>query len=313
MPDFFDYPKMIIEELQSRGYNVDYICNESDEYRQTIGRKRNIIYRIVRKIFPVMQKIDIQQAENVAHVLYTKQISTLKDKYNYVICIKGDMFPETQYSVLRNKYHSAKFIIYQWDDLSLLIKTKQSKWFDKKISYNIEDCKKNGFQYLPMFSKTYFAENTTKKYDIAIIGTIDRAHEKRLRIIEQIYHRYKDTFRFYLYLYRKGNIETELPSYTEKLPFDDYVSALQSAKCVVDIALINQEGPTTRFNDALGTKTKVITTNKYIKKYPIYSDNILIIDEIEPIIDEKFVNTPYQDNNLEFMSIEKWCNTILAE
>ena len=194
MPDFFDYPKMIIEELQSRGYNVDFICNESDEYRHTLLSK-TIIHRAVRKIFrKYIWPKDILDAENAVDELYAKQISNCKNKYDYVICIKGDMFPDSQYRALRERYKQAIFLMYQWDDLSLLIKTTHSKWFDKKYSYNIEDCKKNSFQYLPMFSKTNLTGiSITKKYDIAIIGTIDRAHEKRLRIIEKIYSRYKDT------------------------------------------------------------------------------------------------------------------------
>lgn len=311
MPDFFEYPKIIIEELQSRGYDVDFFCNGYESFSRYFSYK-NIFRRVIRKFFPnYIREKDIIMAERSENEFYTKQLSNLKSNYDYVICIKGDKFPESQYSVLRTNYKEAKFVIYQWDDFSLLIKTKHFKWFDKKYSYNISDCE-NGFQYLPMFSKKSSVPVVdTKKYDIAIIGTIDQAHKKRLQVIERIYNKYKNIFRFYLYLYRKGNIETNLPSSTEKLPFDDYISALQSARCVIDIALTNQEGPTTRFNDALGTKTKVITTNKYIKKYPIFSDNILIIDEIEPIISEGFVTTPYCDNNLEFMSIEKWCDKIL--
>ena len=223
------------------------------------------------------------------------------------------MFPERQYSDLKNRYKNAKFVIYQWDDLSLLVKTKQSKWFEKHYSYNIEDCKKNDFQYLPMFSKKVGNEkNVTKKYDIAIIGTIDHAHQKRLHIIEKIYNTYNNRYKFFLYLYRRDNITTHLPSYTEKMPFDGYVNALKESRCVLDTTLINQEGPTTRFNDALGTDTKVITTNQNIKNYPIYSDNILIIDESNPIIDEKFVLSPYHHTDLEFMSVEKWCDIILS-
>ena len=294
MPDFFDYPKMIIEELQSRKFNVDFICNESDKFRSCFSYKKKIIRRIFRKLFPrYMRQKDIIRAEKVVDKLYETQIAKLRNDYDYVISIKGDMFPETQYSFLRNKYQKAKFIIYQWDDLSLLMKTKQSKWFDKHYSYNVEDCKQNGFQYLPMFSKRVCIRNTNiKRYDIAIIGTIDHAHEKRLHIIERIYDTYNKQYNFYLFLYRRDNIITHLPSYTEKLPFDNYVNALMESKCVLDIALINQEGPTTRFNDALGTDTKVITTNKNIKKYPIFSDNILIIDEDNPVIGDEFVLTP---------------------
>ena len=313
MPDFFDYPKMIIDELQSRCINVDYICNESDIYRAEYSRRKNFIYRNLIHFFPFMRIIATKRAEKAVTQWYNKQLSTIKDNYDYIICIKGDMFPEKHYSFLRHKYQKSTFILYQWDDLSLLVKTRHTKWFNQKLSYNIDDCKRKGFKYLPMFSQTYLTENDiAKKYDIAIIGTIDYAHEKRLRIIEKIYNKYKETFSFYLYLYRRDDIKTLLPTYNTKLSFEDYIKVLQSSKCIVDIALINQHGPTTRFNDALGTKTKVITTNKYIKSYPIFSDNILIIDENNPTVDKKFVTDPYCNNNLEFMSIKRWCNTILG-
>ena len=80
----------------------------------------------------------------------------------------------------------------------------------------------------------------------------------------------------------------------------------------LDIGINKQKGPTTRFNDAICTKTKVITNNKNIKKYPLFSNNILIIHNLSIKIPQNFIETSYEDNNIIPMTVQSWCEKILS-
>jgi hypothetical protein len=64
----------------------------------------------------------------------------------------------------------------------------------------------------------------------------------------------------------------------------------------------------------LGKEIKLITTNAKIKEYDFYnSANILIIDRTNPVIDENFINAPYQslpDELYYKYSIDGWLEDI---
>ena len=72
---------------------------------------------------------------------------------------------------------------------------------------------------------------------------------------------------------RVGEVYNDQP-----LTYEKYIAYMRKSKILMDIPQSTQEGPTTRSFDALLTKTKVVTVNPFIKEYPIYSDNILIVD-----------------------------------
>ena len=313
MPDFFDYPKMIIEEFESQNHRVTYICNETKKYYLGFYYPKDILRRVIRKLLPrYIKKKDTLNAEKIMHSIYEPQIKSLPETIDTILCIKGDMFSEDSYQLLRQRYPKARFILYQWDDLSLLLKRTHTRWFDTIYSYNIDDCNQNGFSYLPMFSKiTQTTDNPPKQYDIAIVCTIDCDHRDRLQLIENIYNRYKDKYKFFLHLYLNDNITTALPASHEKLPYDSYIDILRQSSCILDIPIEAQKGPSTRFNDALATHTKVITTNREITKYPVYSENIAIINKDNPEIEEEFIRGGYKEEGKEFYDVKKWSYKIL--
>ncbi len=48
--------------------------------------------------------------------------------------------------------------------------------------------------------------------------------------------------------------------------------------------------------ETLGARKKLVTTNSSVKFYDFYSeDNISIIDRNNPVISERFLNTPYKN------------------
>ncbi len=147
---------------------------------------------------------------------------------------------------------------------------------------------------------------SNKKIDILFVGTIDRAHKKRLIILEKIYKKYSSKYNILYYLYAKNaDVFTYLKLEKKPLSFDEYIDLMAKSKCVLDIGLKNQKAPTTRFNDAIITNTKVITNNINIRNY--YKENIDFINDKKIEINEAFVRSPYLiNNNVIGMTINKW-------
>ena len=146
-----------------------------------------------------------------------------------------------------------------------------------------------------------------KEYDIAVIGT---AHPDRVELAKKIYKKYREDYNIYIFLYHPTK-KIEFFGHNTPLSFKEYIEILSKSKAVMDLPFLNQMGPTTRPFDALSTNTKVITTNKEISKYPIYSENILIIDRDNPVIDATFINSPYIKTGKKYLGVDDWVRKIL--
>ena len=91
---------------------------------------------------------------------------------------------------------------------------------------------------------------------------------------------------------------------------DRYISIMRESKAILDVPQICQKGPTTRAFDALLTETKVITVNKYMKYYPVYSDNMIIVDRDNINIPDNFMAKEYVINSYHSLSIDMWIKKI---
>lgn len=200
-------------------------------------------------------------------------------------------------------------ILYLWDDVSNLSKITHLRFFENRYSFNLDDCQKYELRYLPMFTQlTERGHAQTNEFDIAIIGS---AHPDRLTACEKIYEKYKDKYKFFIYLHQNP-VKNNFYCFEKALSYKQYIDILKMSRAVLDIPFINQKGPTTRSVDALLTSTKVITTNAEIKRYPFFSENILIIDRENPIIPEQFLEKPYIENKLISPStVEEWLDMLL--
>ena len=83
----------------------------------------------------------------------------------------------------------------------------------------------------------------------------------------------------------------------------------------MDINRIGQIGLTFRVFESLGLDKKLITTNSDIKNYDFYNpNNILIIDERNPVISADFFKNEYEkipDSILHQYTIDGWCENVI--
>jgi hypothetical protein len=82
----------------------------------------------------------------------------------------------------------------------------------------------------------------------------------------------------------------------EKLSSKEVEKIMKQSKCIVDAQYPKNTGLTMRTFETLGTRKKLITTNKDISNYDFYNkNNIMIVDRFNPIINKIFFETDYED------------------
>lgn len=308
MPFFMGYQNMLQRTLQLR-YNVTIVDGEKYDL-QILEKYRNCstVRWGMRKLFDWIKEKDQKNATefSIKDVLY--KTNELNDYYKVVLCINGAYVPNKVYEIIKANNPRARYIYYAWDDVKNLFKTSHINFFDEKYSYNINDCKRWRFSYLPMFVAEDEIEGHAVKdeYDISYIAS---AHSDRIEIANKLYEKYGKKYRLFIYLYnpQKTNEKFCHPS---ALLYEEYLNIMRKSKVIIDVPHISQTGPTTRIFDALLTKTKVITTNPYIKDYPVYSRNISIVDRKKMILDDEFIKRPYIETGHHPLTVSKWLERI---
>lgn len=305
-PHFMGYDEIITSYLLSNQYEVFFIDSDKclkparEEYK-----RYSIFLRLFLKSFPKLREL-------IREKLLSKRcagiLSDLDDIKNidYTIVINGDGLSKEFYNKLSKKYPYSQKILYIWDDLNWLFKKNHIKSFDNVFSYNIDDCKKNNFSYLPVFTAELEEKNYEKEYDISIIAT---ASQERVRLAKEIFEKYKNEYKFYIYFYDKES-KFDFFSHTVPLSYEKYQKVLAKSVAILDIVRYGQKGPTTRIYDSILTRTKVITKNKFIKKYPVYNSNILILDKNYEI-PSSFIKKDFNDAGVKCITVKEWFQTLI--
>ena len=204
MPRFMDYEKSLKEYL-SRKYEICWL--DSDEFDQEILDKFSKCNKIrwgVRHLFRKCFNHDLEKAEVFFLENELNKIILEKDYFSVVFCINGPYLSDEFYKKVRMLNPNARYIYYAWDDVSNLIKKNHIRYFDEIYSYNIIECKKNKWNYLPVFvQESGVGHSKEDKYDIVFIGSLN---DDRRKIADDLYEKYSSSYRLFIYLYDKENI-----------------------------------------------------------------------------------------------------------
>ena len=307
MPRFMDYEKSLKENL-NRKYEVCWL--DSDEFdREILDKfyKCNKIRWGIRHLFRKCFNYDLEKAEAFFLENELGKICLEKNYFSVVFCINGPYLSDEFYKKVRMLNPNARYIYYAWDDVSNLIKKNHIRYFDEVYSYDIIECKKNKWNYLPVFvQESGVGHSKEDKYDIVFIGSLN---DDRRKIADDLYERYSSIYRLFIYLYDKKNVGGRF-CHNSPLTNKQYISIMRESKAILDVPQICQKGPTTRAFDALLTETKVITVNKYMKYYPVYSDNMIIVDRDNINIPDNFMAKEYVINSYHSLSIDMWIKKI---
>lgn len=316
MPRFFNYPELIIEELNGMGYDVDFFDDRPSTnawVKAAIRINKSLIGAYIQKYFEEMMK-------------------TVRGKvYDVVFLISGQSlsFSEEMIKEIKDCQPKAKFILYQWDSQTNFPYIKKiQKFFDKCYSFDRRDIQETpDLKFLPLFYSRIYEKIGSRnkrdiKYDFCFVGT---AHPKKYKFIkmmsEQLIRAYPNQFIYYyfpsrlVFFYRKiMNSELRHAKYSE-FHFDSLsgkrmVDIYSESKCVLDSAQAGQLGLTIRVLEALGAQKKLITTNEDVVNYDFYrEENIYVYNGKSFDFNSPFFKKPYKkiDKSIyEKYSLRNW-------
>lgn len=320
MPRFFNYPQIIIKELNNIGYEVDFFDDRPSTnawIKAAIRINKNIIINYIRRYFEQVM------------------INIRKKKYNVVFLISGQSlsFTEEMIKEIKECQSQAKFVLYQWDSQKNFPFIKVvHKYFDKCYSFDRYDTTENpNLKFLPLFySQEYEQMGKIKKikykYDFCFVGT---AHPQKYKLInimsEQLKNTYPNQFIYFFYpspivfFYRKiRNPELKRAHYKEfhfiPLKGQEIRDVFENSRCILDSPQTGQLGLTIRVLEALGSKKKLITTNKDIVNYDFYHPENIYVYDGKVDLENIFFTSEYFEIDYEIYkkySLENWLKEIL--
>lgn len=339
VPKYLDLYKPIIEELKNQGHQTKVIFDKnlfSDPYGRF--QKTSKLKQIIKKIIFV----------NIVKLYWIKRIREDKElnlSYDILFCINGCSFDNYLLKHLKIINPSIRSIIYLWDTSKYYDYIHNIKYFDKVLSFDIDDCKKYSMIFLPFYWKPSTCMKSKIVYTMSIVGS---NHDGRLEIIEKIAKQLNDSnlnYYFKLYmplvelkrdekkLFKKAIKNKDLPTIryykllTGKtnseyivhsiISVDDVQRIMSQSEIILDTDRETQTGTTPRLIWALAMGKKIVTTNENIKIMPFYNPTyISIIDRDNPILDKNFIldNNSQTDqvSSLFNYRIDNWIKFILS-
>lgn len=307
IPKFFSYEIYIKKELQNIGYEVNTIYENVDDF--SLISKIQIVF--------IGNKMDF----------FNKyfEMSIGNDVYNIVIVIRGSFLSGYILNLIKEKSPLAKLYMYQWDSVKNNPNALNiAPYFDKVSTFDIDDAKKYGWKYRPLFYINSNDRKTVRKYDIAYICTL---HSQRVKLFQML----KDLdVRSYLYLYSKFSHYIKERYINKNKDFDGIsphdvkfksLSLEQShdvmgeANIVVDYTHPDQSGFTMRTCEAIGHRCKLITNNKLVIQADFYKENNVYVYDLDDFkVPDSFLESTYEelpDEVYERYSIENWLKEVI--
>ncbi len=314
-PKFFNYEKVIKEELQRYGAYVDYFDERpSNDFFTKFFIRLKLYFVVNRKI------------EKHYQTLYD---FISKKQYDYIFVISPEVLSYEKINTIKKIQPKATLLLYMWDSFENKNSLRIITLFDQVFSFDEKDVEKYQLKFLPLFYSSEYVPTTRDeiKYDLMFIATAHSDRYKLAKKISDLLQGLKIYYYYYLpskimYFFRKyfipkyGYMGIKDFSFVS-LSHEKIVKFFHESKVVLDINHPKQRGLTMRTFECLGAKKKLITTNKTIKNYDFYNDdNILVIDRDDIVIDRSFFNSPYHELENEIYekySLNSWLKTIFFQ
>ncbi len=317
--DYFGYQDKIRESFERKGFYVDWMDDRPSN---------NVISKGLIRINPKLQKKKIDK------YFYQKIFpKAVKEQYDFVIVILGQSFSSKMFKNLKKEMKHSKFILYLWDSVKNFPQfVELSKGFDVTYSFDGDDCKNFGFNFMPLFFSnevTRLAESFPDnqiKYDVSFVGTIKKG---KIPFLEQIRLQFSKKFnRIYFYYYLQSKLVFFFNKITnkefkgkhmndfsyKKMLYEDTLRLSMESNIVLDVPMANQKGLSMRTFETLAMKRKLITTNKSILNYEFYNPKNIYVFEKKIDFSNVFFNSKYDDKNqdkLNYYQIDNWTDRLI--
>lgn len=304
-PSFYEYPKLIKSGLEKKGFYVDYFS--------TIPKNR---------FLKILFQLKISK-QKILELYYNRVSMLLKKDYDFVFIIKGDEIPLWFMDYIKSNFRKSVFIQYNWDDIDFYPEIiNRFSYFDKIYTYSQNDAIKYNLALRPFFFKSIDKlqnHNSVKRnIDIYIIASYNKIRynfiPKFIKLNSHLVIRIFFYINPYMFIKEKIHLSRLCFFKYHKKSYEKMLNEISKSKAILDVPFENQKGLTTRSFESLSLGCKVITTNKNIINYDFYNkSNVLIIDEDNFCIDEKWLNSEfeaYDEKIINSYNLNAWINDI---
>jgi hypothetical protein len=314
-PLFFNYEKEIKKKLEELGAVVTWFDDRpSNNFisKVFIRFNKNLISNKIAKYYDgILRLLKLSNAQ-----------------FDFIFFLNPEAISVESLKKLKNEFSHAVFILYMWDSFQNRKNTAEFlPFFDGKFTFDPKDAEVFNLQLRPLFYiDLYVAKPAVEtKYDLLFVGT---AHTDRYNLVNRIVKPLSEKFRLQLYFFLGSKYlfwaKKIFDSDFKNVRYNDIVfdslthqsnsELIHSSKVILDVNHPQQIGLTMRTFETMGAKKKLITTNADVVNYDFYNkNNILIIDRLNPVIEESFFSTPFAgvDETLLYKySIEGWIKEI---
>jgi hypothetical protein len=321
--DYYHYANAIVDTLKGLDHDVDFYSIEP----------RGFIYKLSRyghKLTgnrPVINAIgNTIVRRNIAYKTfhYDNILNKTKDiNYDIVFFLTTLYIPDDYIAKFKSVHKDARFIAYHWDSLGKHNNYLGNvKFFDKVLSFDSADCRKHGFQYLPLFASGAYDALEIKRPDIDVysVGTVavlDRYfsaqdYKKKFESMGLNCYLYLKVTPFtYLRLLAKGVRPKDVHFGT--LDIEGMRAIVSRSRAVLDVPNHTQSGLTMRVIENACIGCKILTTNRNIVNEDFYNKeliHILGMDNDANIFN--FVRTSARCTERPELKLGSWIKVVLS-
>lgn len=305
---FYDYEKAMLDALSKRFAKAYYV---SLKYHSLLGR--------------ILAYVSPRLLRQVESDFVTAQIQRSPKNIDYIIIIKGEHLTEKHIALLKQKYSSARILLYLWDSLirihnsALLLNS-----FDNIYTFDRLDAIKYGLKFRPLFYRKLCEHREEQhKYDISFVGEMHSDRYQLLHALKEEFTKHGIKYKFFLYTgkysyfvnrYIKRIIDKNDEDFFifKKMSYAKYLNISLSSNVILDLAHPLQSGLTMRTVEAIGMKKKILTDNRDIIYYPMWNDrNYKVFDDKRLVIDYSIFTNEYINEDLSYFSLDSFLDELL--
>jgi len=306
--DNWGFNKHIAEVLEKKGHQVNQIDFNSFKYKYP-----NFWIQFYNFF---LKKVSTKNVKNIYYgKKIIKKLKQIREKQDIILTIKGD-FIDLEYLKELKKYTHKSIGFFNDNTIRCPKIIPALPLFDEVFSFEKEDCQKYELNFAPnwIYLEKKVQKNEVFEYEIFNISSKD----SRLPVLSKITKDLKSkNINYKIMVLDKGNDSNkgDIEFFSKKISLAEVSTFIDKSKTLLDINRKGQNGLTFRVFESLGLEKKLITTNSDIKNYDFYnSNNILIIDENNPIIPIDFFENEYEEIPKEIFKkyiLESWTEKVL--
>lgn len=172
---------------------------------------------------------------------------------------------------------------------------KTVRW-DLVLSYDLDDCREFGFQYLGL---TYYSgfpvlrEKLPVTSDLFFVGMHKDKGEQRDQVIYEIYRRCREQdLRCDFTLFRGNSREIPEGMHDRRLRYSEVLQRARQSNCILEMVQSGQTRQSIRYFEAVTMDRKLLTNNTNVRELPYYDpDKMKVFSSVEEI-DPEWIREP---------------------